>query len=60
MPTFIKSGYCPTDESYSSEIFLQFTRRNDGTDTYPGEFALVDGDAHYLTNHLGSYNRLTD
>lgn len=50
----------PLLESYSSEIFLEFTRRNDGTDTYAGEFALVDGDAHYPTNHLGSYNRLND
>ena len=50
----------PTGETYSSELFLQFTRRNDANDTYPGEFALVDGDAHYMSNHLGSYQRLID
>lgn len=35
-------------------------RINDASDTYAGEFALVDGDAHYKTNHLGSYYKLTD
>lgn len=50
----------PTDESYSSELFVQVTRRNDGTDTYAGEFALLDGDSHYLTTHFGSLNTLTD
>lgn len=50
----------PTGESYSSEIFLQFQRANDASDTYAGEFALVDGDAHYKTNHLGSYYKLAD
>jgi len=50
----------PTGENYSSEFFIQCTRRNDGQDTYAGEFALLDGDVHYLTNHLGSYNEYND
>jgi len=50
----------PASEGYSSLLFVQFTRRNDGQDTYAGEFALLDGDAHYQTNHLGSYNTITD
>jgi hypothetical protein len=50
----------PTNESYSSELFIQITRRNDGTDTYAGEFALLDGDSHYLSNQFGSFNTLTD
>jgi hypothetical protein len=50
----------PTSESYSSEFFIQCTRRNDAQDTYAGEFALLDGDAHYIINHLGSYNEYTD
>lgn len=50
----------PTGEGYSSELFIEVTRRNDGTDTYAGEFALIDGDSHYQTNHLGSYNTVND
>jgi len=50
----------PTGEDYSSEFFIECTRRNDGQDTYAGEFALLDGDCHYLTNHLGSYNEYAD
>jgi hypothetical protein len=50
----------PTGEDYSSELFIECTRRNDGQDTYPGEFALLDGDVHYKTNHLGSYNEFND
>ena len=50
----------PTGEDYSSELFIECTRRNDGQDTYAGEFALLDGDCHYLINHLGSYNEATD
>ena len=49
-----------TGEGYSSEFIIQVTRRNDGTDTYAGEFALLDGDVHYTTNHLGSYNEYND
>lgn len=50
----------PTNESYSSKLYVECTRLNDGTDTYAGEFALTDDDAHYTTNHLGSYNALND
>jgi len=50
----------PISESYSSELFIEFTRSNDANDTYASEFALVDGDAHYKTNHLGSYNVVND
>ena len=50
----------PTAEGYSSEFIVQFTRRNDGQDTYPGEFALLDGDVHYLSDRLGSYNEFND
>jgi len=50
----------PAGEGYSSEFIIECTRRNDGQDTYPGEFALLDGDVHYLTNHLGSYNEFND
>lgn len=50
----------PTGEDYSSEFFIEITRRNDGQDTYAGEFALLDGDVHYQINRLGSYNEYTD
>lgn len=50
----------PEGESYSSEIFLEFTRKNDASDTYPGEFALVDGDVHYISNQFGSKYELSD
>ena len=50
----------PANEGYSSEIFLQFTRRNDGTDTYAGEFALIDGDVHYTANKVGSVSEFND
>jgi len=50
----------PSGEGYSSEFIIQCTRRNDGTDTYAGEFALLDGDIHYKTNHIGSYNEFND
>lgn len=50
----------PTGEDYSSEFIIECTRRNDGQDTYAGEFALLDGDVHYSTNHLGSYNEFND
>jgi hypothetical protein len=50
----------PTGEGYSSEFFIECTRRNDAQDTYAGEFALLDGDVHYQVNHLGSYNEFND
>jgi hypothetical protein len=50
----------PTGEDYSSELFVVCQRSNDAQDTYPGEFALVDGDSHYPGNKVGSYNVLTD
>ena len=50
----------PTSEGYSSELFIEFHRSNDGNDTYSGEFALVDGDAHYLTNRTGSKYEYSD
>jgi hypothetical protein len=50
----------PVGEGYSSELFVQCQRRNDGQDTYPGEFALVDGDSHYPSNKVGSYNVFND
>jgi len=50
----------PTGEDYSSEFYIELTRRNDAQDTYAGEFALSDGDAHYPVNHLGSYQEFTD
>jgi len=50
----------PTGEGYSSELFFVCQRRNDAQDTYPGEFALVDGDSHYPSNKVGSYEVLTD
>lgn len=50
----------PTGEDYSSEFFIECTRRNDAQDTYAGEFALLDGDLHYLTDQLGSYNEYAD
>jgi len=50
----------PTGEDYSSEFFIECTRRNDAQDTYASEFALLDGDVHYLSDHLGSYNELSD
>lgn len=50
----------PTGEDYSSEFIIECTRRNDGQDTYAGEFALLDGDVHYSINHLGSYNEYND
>lgn len=49
-----------TGEGYSSEFIIQVQRRNDGTDTYAGEFALMDGDVHCQTNHIGSYNEFND
>jgi len=50
----------PTGEGYSSEFIIQCTRRKDALDTYAGEFALLDGDVHYKTNHLGSYYEFND
>ena len=57
---FLTNLAYPTGEGYSSEFFVVCQRRNDAQDTYPGEFALVDGDSHYPGNKVGSYNRLTD
>lgn len=50
----------PTGEGYSSEFIIECTRRNDAADTYAGEFALLDGDVHYQTNRIGSYNEFND
>jgi len=50
----------PEGEGYSSEFIIQCTRRNDAQDTYAGEFALLDGDVHYLSNRIGSYNEFND
>lgn len=50
----------PENEAYSSEFFIECTRRSDGQDTYSGEFALLDGDAHYPSGRIGSYNEYTD
>jgi len=50
----------PTGEGYSSEFFIQCTRRNDATDTYAGEFALWDGDVHYKAEKIGSYYEFND
>lgn len=50
----------PVGEGYSSMFWISCTRRNDGTDTYASEIALVFGDVHYPTTHLGSYNEYTD
>lgn len=50
----------PTNEGYSSEFFVEFTRRNDGQDTYTGEFALIDGDAHYIVGQNGSVYEFSD
>lgn len=50
----------PANEGYSSEFFIQCARRNDGQDTYAGEFALIDGDVHYVVNKLGSYSEYND
>jgi hypothetical protein len=50
----------PAGEGYSSEFFIECQRRNDAADTYPGEFALLDGDIHYQINHLGSYEEYND
>ena len=56
----IEDIIAPANEGYSSEIFLQFTRRNDGQDTYAGEFALIDGDVHYTASKLGSVYEYSD
>ena len=50
----------PIGEAYSSEFFIVCQRRNDAEDTYPGEIAILDGDVHYLTDRVGSYNEFTD
>lgn len=50
----------PTGEGYSSEFFIEVTRRNDGTDTYVGEFALTFGDCHYPSERRGSFNEYND
>jgi hypothetical protein len=50
----------PEKETYSSEFFIECTRRNDAQDTYAGEFALVDGDVHYITNQHGSVYEFSD
>lgn len=50
----------PAGESYSSEFFIEVTRRNDGTDTYAGEFALTFGDVHYPSDREGSFNEYND
>jgi hypothetical protein len=56
----VKNLTYPPGEDYSSEFFIQSTRRNDAQDTYPGEFALLDGDVHYLADRVGSYNEYND
>jgi hypothetical protein len=50
----------PVGEGYSSEFYIQCTRRNDGQDTYASEFALIDGDVHYRVNRIGSYSEFND
>jgi hypothetical protein len=50
----------PTGEGYSSEFFIECTRRNDAQDTYAGEFALLDGDVHYKSARFGSKYELSD
>ena len=50
----------PDYEAYSSEFFIECQRRNDSQDTYPGEFALLDGDNHFLSDKLGSKYEHTD
>lgn len=50
----------PVGEGYSSEFFIECTRRNDAQDTYAGEFALLDGDVHYKSARFGSIYELGD
>lgn len=50
----------PASEGYSGEIWVKCQRRNDAQDTYAGEFALIDGDSHYISNSGGSFNEYTD
>lgn len=49
----------PILEGYSGEIWVKCQRRNDAQDTYSGEFALIDGDSHYISNSGGSFNTIT-
>lgn len=56
----IKSSLAVGSEKYSGFLFIKCTRRNDGQDTYTGEFALLGGDCHYQSDRVGSYNETTD
>ena len=47
-------------ETYSSFLLVKCQRRNDGQDTYAGEFALLGGDCHYLVDRLGSQFETND
>ena len=44
----------------STKVVVPHIAKNDASYTYAGEFALLDGDVHYLSNQFGSYNELTD
>lgn len=50
----------PANELYSSFLFVEATRRNDGQDTYAHEIAIIGSDAHYPSDRYGSKNVTTD
>lgn len=43
-----------TTPGVSSFLMVKLSRRNDATDTYAGEFALLGADCHYITDRDGS------
>lgn len=57
---FLRTSLVGVTTTYSSFLLIKCTRGNDAQDTYAGEIALLDTDAHYVTNRNGSLNEMTD
>lgn len=53
----VQNGIAQGKSAYQSYVD---TTDDDAADTYAGEFALLDGDVHYQTNRIGSYNEFND
>jgi hypothetical protein len=61
MPVITNIAF-PVGESYSSILFCKFTRNSTGggSDTYADDLGMVQCDAHFMTDRLGSANEATD
>jgi hypothetical protein len=58
--TIITNLSAPTNEVYSSILYVKLIRLSAGDTWGTGEIALAYMDAHFLSDRFGSYNETTD